>query len=87
MFCDIGNTRWRVTNVLGTLKAQKQCVRIQPSLSSLVFAHWTIYQVKNNIGNHEYIMNVKSPPIRLAHASRPSCHMGLLHFFCGVAWK
>jgi hypothetical protein len=33
-FCDIGSIKWKATNVLATLEAKEQHVKIQPALSS-----------------------------------------------------
>jgi hypothetical protein len=41
--CKVGSARWRVTNGLQNSEAKKQCLRIQPPLSSYMFAYQPIY--------------------------------------------
>jgi hypothetical protein len=50
-YCPHSFTDLRVTNVLWTSEAEEQCVRIQPQLSSQVFAHWPIYHESKHIPN------------------------------------
>ncbi len=43
-FCDVGSSRWRVTNVLKTLKGEEQCMRTQLGVSKIKWTTWLLSQ-------------------------------------------
>jgi len=49
-FCNVGSARWRVTNILWTLEAKEQCVRIRLDFQTTPSSNWVIFVVLEALG-------------------------------------